>query len=57
MISYEIAMGLSIIALILMTGTLSLNELSAQQAGGAGWSGITGILEILFINRSGSLSF
>jgi NADH-quinone oxidoreductase subunit H len=36
MISYEIAMGLSIIALILMTGTLSLNELSAQQAGGVG---------------------
>ena len=41
MISYEIAMGLSIIALILMTGTLSLNELSAQQTGGVGmqWSG------------------
>lgn len=36
MISYEIAMGLSIIALIMMTGTLSLNEISAQQAGGAG---------------------
>ncbi|MEJ0032525.1 MAG: NADH-quinone oxidoreductase subunit NuoH [Bacteroidota bacterium] len=36
MISYEIGMGLAIIALILMTGTLSLNELSAQQAGGVG---------------------
>jgi len=36
MISYEIAMGLSIIALILMTGTLSLSEISAQQAGAAG---------------------
>jgi NADH-quinone oxidoreductase subunit H len=36
MISYEIAMGLSIIALILMTGTLSLNEITTQQAGGAG---------------------
>jgi NADH-quinone oxidoreductase subunit H len=36
MISYEIAMGLSIIALILMTGTLSLNEITAQQAGGVG---------------------
>lgn len=36
MISYEIAMGLSIIALILMTGTLSLGEISAQQAGGVG---------------------
>jgi NADH-quinone oxidoreductase subunit H len=38
MISYEIAMGLSIIALILMTGTLSLNEISVMQAGGAGGS-------------------
>ena len=36
MISYEIAMGLSIIALILMTGTLSLSEITTQQAGGAG---------------------
>jgi NADH-quinone oxidoreductase subunit H len=36
MISYEIAMGLSIIALVLMTSTLSLSELSAQQAGGVG---------------------
>lgn len=36
MISYEIAMGLSIIALVLVTGTLSLGEISAQQAGGAG---------------------
>lgn len=36
MISYEIAMGLSIIALIIMTNTLSLGEMSAQQAGGTG---------------------
>lgn len=36
MISYEIAMGISIIALIIMTGTLSLNEICAQQAGGVG---------------------
>lgn len=36
MISYEIAMGLSIISLIIMTGTLSLGEISAQQAGGVG---------------------
>lgn len=35
MISYEIAMGLSIIALVLMTGTLSLREISLQQMGGA----------------------
>ena len=33
MISYEIAMGLSIIALLMMTGTLSLKEIAAQQAG------------------------
>ncbi|MEY3398189.1 MAG: NADH-quinone oxidoreductase subunit NuoH [Bacteroidota bacterium] len=31
MISYEIAMGLSIIALVMVTGTLSLREISAQQ--------------------------
>lgn len=36
MISYEIAMSLSIIALILTTGTLSLSEITAQQAGGVG---------------------
>ena len=36
MISYEIAMGLSIIALILTTGTLSLSDVTAQQAGGVG---------------------
>lgn len=33
MISYEIAMGLSIISLVMMTGSLSLNEISEQQAG------------------------
>jgi NADH-quinone oxidoreductase subunit H len=33
MISYEVAMGLSIIALIMMTGTLSLKEIAAQQHG------------------------
>ena len=33
MVSYEVAMGLSIIALLMMTGTLSLKEISAQQAG------------------------
>lgn len=36
MISYELAMGISIIALIMMTGTLSLGEIVEQQAGGAG---------------------
>jgi NADH-quinone oxidoreductase subunit H len=33
MISYEIAMGLSIIALVMMTGTISLAEIAAQQSG------------------------
>lgn len=33
MISYEVAMGLSIIALVMMTGTLSLKEIAAQQSG------------------------
>jgi NADH-quinone oxidoreductase subunit H len=33
MVSYEVAMGLSIIALLMMTGTLSLKEISMQQAG------------------------
>lgn len=36
MISYEIAMGLSIIALIMTTGTLSLREITELQAGGIG---------------------
>jgi NADH-quinone oxidoreductase subunit H len=34
MISYEVAMGLSIIALVMTTGTLSLSEIAAQQQGG-----------------------
>lgn len=33
MVSYEVAMGLSIIALIMMTGTLSLKEITVQQSG------------------------
>jgi len=33
MVSYEVAMGLSIIALLMMTGTLSLREISMQQSG------------------------
>ena len=37
MISYEIAMGLSIIALVMMTGTLSLREIVSQQPG-AHWN-------------------
>lgn len=33
MISYEVAMGLSIIAIIMMSDTLSLREIAAQQSG------------------------
>lgn len=33
MISYEVAMGLSIIAVLMMTGTLSLREITQQQHG------------------------
>ena len=33
MVSYEVAMGLSVIALLMMTGTLSLREISLKQAG------------------------
>jgi NADH-quinone oxidoreductase subunit H len=36
MISYELAMGLSIIALVMMTQTLSLREISLMQGGGIG---------------------
>jgi NADH-quinone oxidoreductase subunit H len=35
MISYEISMGLAVIALVIMTGTLSLSEINQMQAGGA----------------------
>lgn len=33
MVSYEVAMGLSIIALLMMTGTFESREISAQQEG------------------------
>lgn len=33
MISYELAMGLSLIAVVMLTGTLSLKEMAIQQAG------------------------
>ena len=33
MISYELAMGLSVIAVVMMTGTLSLKEMAMQQPG------------------------
>lgn len=37
MISYEVAMGLSIIALVMTTGTLSMSEIAAQQGHGKLW--------------------
>lgn len=36
MISYEVAMGISIIALVMVTGTLSLGEIADLQKGGVG---------------------
>ncbi len=39
MISYEVAMGLSIIAMLMMTGTLSLKTITEQQHGFIGWGG------------------
>lgn len=37
-ISYEIPMGLSIIALLMVSGTLSMKEIVAQQEGFMGWN-------------------
>jgi NADH-quinone oxidoreductase subunit H len=39
MISYEVAMGLSIIAVLMLTGTLSLRGIVEQQHGFIDWSG------------------
>ncbi len=40
-ISYELAMGISLIALLMVTGTLSLKEMVVQQQHG-GWGGLLG---------------
>jgi NADH-quinone oxidoreductase subunit H len=40
MISYEVAMGLSIISILMMTGSLSLKEISEQQHGFINWNGV-----------------
>lgn len=37
MISYELPMGMSIVALLMVTGTMSFNEIAAQQSG---WNGM-----------------
>lgn len=39
MISYEVAMGLSIISVIMLTGSLSLRNIAEQQHGFIDWSG------------------
>ena len=39
MISYEVAMGLSIIAVVMLTGTLSLKTMTDQQHGFIDWTG------------------
>ncbi len=39
MISYEVALGLSIIAILMMTGSLSLKTITEQQHGFIDWSG------------------
>ena len=36
MISYEIAMGISILTIVMLTSTLNLNEISLKQSGGVG---------------------
>jgi NADH-quinone oxidoreductase subunit H len=49
MISYEIAMGLSIIPVLLLAGNVSLNEIIDQQAGfGIHWNVITCTLAFFF---------
>jgi NADH-quinone oxidoreductase subunit H len=39
MISYEVAMGLSFISILMMSGTLSLRNIAEQQHGFIGWGG------------------
>ncbi|MCS6818379.1 MAG: NADH-quinone oxidoreductase subunit NuoH [Chitinophagales bacterium] len=55
MISYEIAMGLSIIALLLLTGTLSIREIAEQQ--GKPLFGISGLNWNIFYQPLGFLIF
>ena len=55
MISYEVAMGLSVIALIMLTGTLSLRDLVNQQGGEL--LGVTGMSWNIFYQPLGFLIF
>lgn len=54
-ISYEIAMGLSIIAVLMMTGTLSLREIALQQSGSL--LGISGFNWNIFYQPVGFIIF
>jgi NADH-quinone oxidoreductase subunit H len=55
MISYEVAMGLSIIALLMLSGTLSVREIAAQQ--GKEFLGISGMNWNIFYQPLGFLIF
>ncbi len=55
MISYEIAMGLSIIALLLLTGSLSLKDIVRQQ--GTDFLGVSGMNWNIFYQPLGFLIF
>lgn len=55
MISYEVAMGLSIIALLMLSGTLSVREIAAQQSGD--FLGISGMKWNIFYQPLGFLIF
>lgn len=55
MISYEVAMGLSIIALLMLSGTLSVREIAAQQGGD--FLGISGMKWNIFYQPLGFLIF
>ncbi|HSI90401.1 MAG TPA: NADH-quinone oxidoreductase subunit NuoH [Adhaeribacter sp.] len=54
-ISYELAMGLSIIALLMMSGTLSLREITLQQSGN--FLGLSGLDWNIFYQPLGFLIF
>ncbi len=55
MISYELAMGLSLIAIVMMSGSLSLKDIAAQQSGSL--MGIEGFHWNVFLQPLGFLIF
>ncbi len=56
-ISYEIAMGLSVIALIMLNGSLSLTEITVRQGGTLPFVGIQGLNWNIFYQPLGFLIF